>query len=261
MVLAIIGVLAALLLPVLQFAQIKAKRIACKSNLRQLGMAWSNYSLDNSGVLVVNYPILSPGEPNPEDWFCGSAAWPHNPTYGPAPQYTATNLWCAENSKLFPYHKSLDITRCPSDKRTANGVRMVRSVSMNCWMNGMAAGDPSGRRVTALDSSTNDMELAYALFRNEGQIKWPSGLWVIIDEDEATVDDSMFLFEMKGTGGLVDMPARRHANAYGITFADGHSETYKLKIRYNGYSSLLAAKSSPENEDWAALRDITTVRK
>ncbi len=261
LVVALIGILAALLLPALKHAQIKAERIACKSNMRQLGMAWFNYAMDNNGVLVLNYPILAPGEPNPDDWFCGSAAWPHDANYGPAPQYTCTNLWTAENSKLFPYHKSVDIARCPADRRIIGNSRVVRSVSMNCWMNGLALGDPSGKRVSALDSPTNDAQLAFVLFRRESQLKRPSSVWVIIDEDEATLDDSMFAFEMQGNTGLIDLPARRHANAYGLNFADGHSETFRLQEHSVPTDSFQTSKAGPNNEDWATLRDVTTVRK
>src|SRR5215831_778868 len=48
-VIAIIAVLAALLFPVLASSQQKARKTACLSNLRQVGVAITIYASDNSG--------------------------------------------------------------------------------------------------------------------------------------------------------------------------------------------------------------------
>src|SRR5215813_9816656 len=52
---ATIAILAALLLPVLGKAKIKAQRVSCVSNLRQLGFGWIIYSHDNNGLLAESY--------------------------------------------------------------------------------------------------------------------------------------------------------------------------------------------------------------
>jgi prepilin-type N-terminal cleavage/methylation domain-containing protein/prepilin-type processing-associated H-X9-DG protein len=51
-VIAIIAILAALLMPALAGAKLKAQQIACLSNLKQLSLANINYSGDNSGGLM-----------------------------------------------------------------------------------------------------------------------------------------------------------------------------------------------------------------
>src|SRR5690242_7268710 len=51
-VVAIIAILAAMLLPALTKAKMKAYGIMCMNNHRQLAMAWRNYSLDNREVLL-----------------------------------------------------------------------------------------------------------------------------------------------------------------------------------------------------------------
>lgn len=59
-VIAIIGLLIALVLPGLGSARDSAWRMACASNMRQLGIAHTAYMLDNQGTLVAGYKTTPP---------------------------------------------------------------------------------------------------------------------------------------------------------------------------------------------------------
>jgi prepilin-type N-terminal cleavage/methylation domain-containing protein/prepilin-type processing-associated H-X9-DG protein len=66
-VIAIIAILAALLLPALARAKAKAQRISCTNNLKQVGLAFRTWAIDNDGNMPMSYPMASGGA----DYFRG----------------------------------------------------------------------------------------------------------------------------------------------------------------------------------------------
>ena len=101
-VIAIIAILAALLLPVLSRAKIRAQEIQCVANLKQLQLGAIMYAQDNGDVMLPNGPFNSA---QPANTWCGATkenwGWPIsgdgelNPTRNKFPVQLTVKSSCA----------------------------------------------------------------------------------------------------------------------------------------------------------------------
>jgi prepilin-type N-terminal cleavage/methylation domain-containing protein len=262
-VIAIIGILAALLLPVLSRAQMTAARTGCLNNLRQLHVGCKLYSDDNEGELVSSYPIDIGDQPvNPCSWCPGRASTdqPQEPAYGPSPDFDCTNVYALQQGKIWPFLQTPAVYRCPADHRYVDGMPVVRSYSMNSWMNGCSFGDPAGD--SNFFTPDEDSTLSYVFFRKESQIARPSQIWDLIDEDASTINDSMFAVDMGEVNAIPelnfvpDQPATRHGKVYELNFNDGHVETTLWLAPVSDWAD--AASPDP---DWVKLKGLTTIKR
>jgi prepilin-type N-terminal cleavage/methylation domain-containing protein len=254
-VIAIIAILAAMLLPALSKAKTKAQGIGCLNNLKQMGVAWTMYALDNADRIPPNngddqggfIPGVTPYYPN--TWCAGWLEFNGTPDN--------TNVLYLKRSHIYSYLTSLDIWRCPADhsvsKYGGQTLPRVRSMSMNAWMN-----------VSSPWNSATQYKVLRRLsdFINPG----PAKTWVLIDERQESINDAFFVVTMNQRGAgcyIVDFPASYHNGAGGLNFADGHSEIHKwldprtippLKDNFNLQLNI----PSPNNQDVAWLQDRTT---
>ena len=239
---ATIAILAALLLPILSRAKIKAQRTVCFSNLRQLGYAWVIYAGENNGYLVESYPVA-----NQNAWVQGDVTNPSE----------ATNADLIAQAKLYHYNRSVAIYRCPSDegqmfdgKRTA----VVRSYAMNSFM--------GGRDATVGPIPETAMTGYTWFFAKDSDISRPSEMWVLIDQDERSINDGFFITDPTA-GRWIDFPAmstHRHNFTFTLSFADGHSEFWHPT---DARTFLVSANQTEQsgNPDLGRLAKASTTQK
>ncbi len=115
-VIAIIGILAAMLFPAFARARENARRSACSSNMKQLGLGFLQYLQD--------YDERYPKAGNYQDWAPGKGHWVAG-TEGQAGSLAlftkvedykprGTNRVNIKDGAIYPYTKNEQIYRCPS---------------------------------------------------------------------------------------------------------------------------------------------------
>ena len=99
-------------------------------------------------------------------------------------------------------------------------------------------------------------------FAKSTDIQRPSNAWVLLDEDERSINDGFFVPDPDGDTWY-DFPAispYRHNFSYGLNFADGHSELWKLrdpKTRLVDQNRI----SQPGNADLLRLGEASSYRR
>jgi prepilin-type N-terminal cleavage/methylation domain-containing protein/prepilin-type processing-associated H-X9-DG protein len=232
-VIAIIAILAAMLLPALNRAKIRAQTTQCLNNLRQLQVCWHLYALDNNSKLVANHAVNPITTLEPESWVDGSAKLDD----------TATNV---QRSALFQYNASVQIYHCPSDqsKVTDRPILRFRSYSMSYpWMNG-----DTGYTIQDINQRETDI--------HDPGTSLASVFW---DEEENSIDNGGIGILPAGDWQWWNWPASRHNLGCTVSFADGHVEYWKWKgpvvFKFTGYG----AGTTPQDVDLSRMQ--TTVGK
>ena len=226
-VIAIIAILAAMLLPALAKAKLKAQQVQCISNQRQLTYAWILYSGDFNERLIVNAnnSAINAGY---NGWVNDVLNW--DLTGPPNAQNYDTTLLA--NSLLGPYcGRAVAIYKCPGDVYDGQRGPRVRSISMNGQMGGFCGSDAQGPANLNQYGSQN-----WKLFGRQSDLIVPSpvNLWVFIDEHPDSLNDGFFKVDLlnanNGSGGnndWSDYPASNHGGSGALSFADGHAEVHK----------------------------------
>jgi len=203
-VIGIIALLIAILMPSLSRARTQSQRVACMSNLRQLGAAFVMYTNANRGAFprpAVNALF--------EDWIY----W-----------HSGRNL---DESRLVPYLSggnkfNPEFFRCPADTEWQTRAYQY-SYTINEYISGYAGYNHPTLRVS--------------------QVKRSSEKILLIDESSATVDDGCWAPQNYATDGQ-NLLSNRHdkqaekktdknAGRGTVLFADGHADFIERKSSFD----------------------------
>ena len=253
-VIAIIAILAAMLLPALGKAKQRAQAISCMNQLKQLTLAWLMYAGDNNSRLALDgdqthpTPGMLPTDPSMQPgganyvWAAGNMD-----AYSP---YAAAYI---TNSCLFPYVKTISIYKCPADllgghKFGPTFYPNVRSYSMNCYLAPIDPWSSVGAQGTRDFFKDTDIV-----------IPGPSMTYVLIDENEHSINDSFFVSDpTQAYNYWQDVPATRHGDACGLSFADGHAEIKSWKDaviqNFTGNTGTITGQPGCYDSDWLHQR-------
>ena len=211
-VIAIIGILAALLFPTLSRSLARARQIHCVSNLRQIGIGLQNFVANNHA-----YPSFSGGTNGDNSGF-----WFYQLERGGF-----------DDSKPKTNFFSEGVWRCPSAKNSAHRV----SYAYNTFgvapigYNGPAAMDPK-HAALGLYGYYNKKPFSITPIK-ESEVVSPSDMMAVGDSIVGGMDfmrlDLKYL-EQRGASA-------RHQGKLNVVFCDGHVESPTLKFLFEATSA------------------------
>ena len=260
-VIAIIAILAAMLLPALTGAKIRAQALNCMNNTRQLMLGWLMYAHDNDDCVANNMGVVQTksaynnGKFN--SWCVDVMDW--------STSSENTNTFYVQNSQLGPYLGNVEVFHCPADayvsvaQRALGWSARVRSYAMNAYF---GVKNPNGGG----PSDSNDPPLAMKWLKLS-QVHNSDQYFVLIDEHPDSIDDGYFINNPSistYTPAWNNGPGWNHGGAVGLSFADGHSEVHKwlssctkVPVTYNSYNPPPFATDKSGEQDYRWLMDRT----
>jgi len=254
-VIAIIAILAAMLLPALGKAKIRAQGISCINNMKQLQLGSMLYATDNNDYIPKNGALnVGDSSSGVANWLAGTFSWS-----GPNGSGTENPAGCATNAfylgvngergfgvsligSMGQYSKAAGVYHCPADKYLdpAYHVERVRSCSMNLQVGTTAPGTYGS------DGTTYKI---FQKFSDFGMSLSSSECFVFLDENPVSLNDGYFLYSLSGDT-INDRPAVNHGNLSSFSYADGRAQLHKWNDVFKNQNS--TATTGGSDSYWMA---------
>lgn len=222
-VIAIIAILAAMLLPALSRAKLKATQAACISNQKQLALAMIMYGGDNEDQIVPMWNFAAGTFANYAGGYWGGPS-PSIPTSSVDVMMKAATDQLRTNNALYAYAPSTGVNQCPGD------TRFKQPDKASGWAYGSysktqnAGGEPNW---------AGGMPYSY---QKLSQMKWASQTFMFIEDANSTGTGGGSAGYNRGTWGVnpsagsfawADPVPMYHGNISTAGFGDGHAESHK----------------------------------
>jgi prepilin-type N-terminal cleavage/methylation domain-containing protein/prepilin-type processing-associated H-X9-DG protein len=262
-VIAIIAILAAMLLPALSGARMRAQSTSCLNNQRQLALACMLYADESGDRLPYNLGVTEIRENMANNiylnWTSPIMDWNSDNTDN-------TNTVLLTEGGIGPYTgRASRIYHCPADHYVGDlqagqgWSSRVRSVSMNAML-----GDAG--RFTVSGGNTNNPW--YRQFFKITQVPRPAMIFVFIEEHANSISDGYFINNASSYYGMYTwqrLPAAYHQGAANLSFTDGHVERRKWVdatttppvLPGQRYFPILVSTNAASDFNWLKARTST----
>jgi len=218
-VIAIIAILAAMLLPALARAKLKATQAACLNNQKQIMMGMVMYTSENSDKIIICQGADGGGfwTPPPGGWNSGS----------PVQGLEIIQGCLRTNNPLYQYAPNVDVYHCPGDTR-AKKLTYASGWAYDSYSKSQNFGGESYANYWGAGSTYTKLTL----------VKAPSSTFAFMEDAQApqggtipnrNVGAWVLTWVAPNTFSWTDPVAMYHGNVNTQGFADGHAEYHRWK--------------------------------
>lgn len=246
-VIAIIAILAALLLPALTKAKVRAQTMSCLNNLKQLGLADILYAGDFNNFLAPN-PDGAGSPPYGEStqrpaWVAGQMSLGNSSDNTNTVKLVGSDY--APFGSLGTYTKTPGVYHCPADQTVGAGQSQprVRSYSQN----GYVAPHRDNDGISGISYNMTTVGNEFYSKDTDFHRLSPANCWIFTEELYSSLNDGFFWSPYQ-QWMIRDLPQVAHGSATTVfSFADGHAETHKWMTGW--FKTATSGTSSIGNQD------------